>query len=183
MKPAEALAIPVAIGCLVFAFFLLGSREERANQLTKAQRDGLTSAVDDLWLQALELGAARDRWPKVQFVALDKAIGQTRCTRPNPIIEFDAEQLVDRYDLMHDLTVGHEMAHVMTCVEGDLDEMKRHGAAWAGWVARLVPRDVAQRILEEQHTLDEMDLEIDRLTLEAARLSSELEFIRKEEAP
>lgn len=143
--------LDVAIGLAAAAIALTVALETREPRMPSAARDRLTSAVDDLWLQAVYLGADRNRYPEVSFAPTEPGIlAKTRCTRPRPVITFASNIAGAEQDMLY-AAIPHEMAHVMVCLDGDPNEWKdQHGTAWQGWLQRLVPREQAEDIIEIQ---------------------------------
>ncbi len=141
----------------VVAVVLLAKTINDVNRESSARlQAGVVAAVDDLWLQALELGADGNRWPEVVFETWpEQDLARTRCERPRPVIAVNA-RLLGAYDwYFREYGVPHELAHVMVCLDGSPDDRRvAHGDAWADWVIRLVPRDRADEILAEQGRLE-----------------------------
>ena len=150
MNPGRLLLAFMVSAALVTA---LRSCVDEADERTALQdQNAFVSAVDDLWFQALHLGADQERWPEVVFAEnLVDVLARTRCERPRPIIEINARLLSQYRWYYQNLTVPHEMAHVMVCLAGSPDDWRdHHGDAWAGWVRLLVPRERAEEVLAEQ---------------------------------
>lgn len=147
-RSGTLLALVAVVGGVLLAKVMgAGAREREA----RLQAD-VVAAVDDLWLQALDLGADRNRWPEVVFETWpENDLARTRCERPRPVIAVNA-RLLGAYDwYFREYGVPHELAHVMVCLDGSPDDWRaQHGDAWADWVRRLVPRDRAEEILAEQ---------------------------------
>jgi len=154
MRSQTLIALIVALGgCFMVASYL----DRVADKNHQRDRDTLVSAVDDLWLQALHVGADPDRWPDVVFLSdFGTPLARTRCSRPRPEIQFN-DDLLQRYRWhLHNMTVAHEMAHIMVCLDGKADEWRdHHGEHWENWVRLLVPRDVADDIIADQHIADQ----------------------------
>lgn len=142
------LVVAVIIGIQYYAGTAAALRAE-------LERQALVNAVDDLWLQAVNLGKNRRRYPIIYFSdSLGDALAMTVCARPNPEITFN-EPLIRQYRwYMHNLTVPHEMGHVLVCLEDGPKPLDPHGQEWADAVRVLVAHDEAEDIIAEQAKVD-----------------------------
>lgn len=138
------LALGLATAGLTFAL-------SRPPGPDEAARNRVISSVDDIWQQALYLGVNPNRFPRVTFEPLgDDRIAVTRCDT-QPVLAFNAAYVDGRRDewVLLTFAVPHELAHALVCIDGDVTGWReQHGAAWADWVRRLVPREQADDIIE-----------------------------------
>jgi hypothetical protein len=139
---------------LVTAYFAIAAYGRHVEETRAEAERALTVAVDDLWLQALDLGVDPNRWPEVRFEPLDAGrMAETHCGR-RPAIVFNTAKLEQRWYLT-ELAVPHELAHVLVCLDGGVTwGAEPHGPAWERRVRDLLPHERAEEVLAEERALE-----------------------------